>query len=177
MRDKLSSFTYCVLGVFIFSVACGCAWAADEKGGSSMKITSPDFKNNEFIPKKFSGEGQDINPALVIENVPETARSLVLIVDDPDAPIGLWTHWVVYDMPVTAAIAENTIPGEQGLNTAGELNYHGPMPPSGTHRYFFKIFALDIGLGLPEGVSREAVEKAMHGHVLDKAEIVGLYKR
>jgi len=142
-----------------------------------MKIASADFKNNEFIPKKFSGEGQDVNPTLIIENVPEAAQSLVLIVDDPDAPVGLWTHWVVYDIPVTTTIAEDTIPGKQGLNTAGELNYHGPMPPSGTHRYFFKIFALDTKLGLPEGARREAIEKAMQGHVLDKAEIMGLYKR
>ncbi|MDP2942183.1 MAG: YbhB/YbcL family Raf kinase inhibitor-like protein [Candidatus Omnitrophota bacterium] len=142
-----------------------------------MKVTSADFKNNEFIPKKFSGEGQDVNPTLIIENIPEGAQSLVLIVDDPDAPVGLWTHWVVYDIPVTTTIVEDTIPGKQGLNTAGNLDYHGPMPPSGTHRYFFKIFALDTKLGLPEGASREAVEKAMQGHVLDKAEIIGLYKR
>jgi Raf kinase inhibitor-like YbhB/YbcL family protein len=164
--------------VFLFLAVFSCVWAADEeKGGGQMKIASPDFRNNEFIPKKFSGEGQDVNPALIIENIPKGARSLVLIVDDPDAPVGLWTHWVLYDIPVTAAIAEDTIPGTQGLNTAGELKYHGPMPPSGTHRYFFKIFALDTKLGLPEGARREAVEKAIQGHVLDKAEIMGLYKR
>lgn len=175
MRVKFTSLGF--LAAFLFSAVFCCAWAAEAKGGVNMKLTSPDFKNNEFIPKKFSGEGQDINPALIIENAPEAARSLVLIVDDPDAPVGLWTHWVVYDIPVTTAMSENTIPGKQGLNTAGNLNYHGPMPPSGTHRYFFKIFALDTELGLPEGARREAVEKAMRGHVLDKAEIIGLYKR
>ena len=175
MRVKFASLGLFVIFLFL-AVSCY-AWAADEKGGGKMKVTSTDFKNNEFIPKKFSGEGQDINPALVFENIPKAAQSLVLIVDDPDAPVGLWTHWVVYDIPVTAAIAEDTIPGKQGLNTAGELKYHGPMPPSGTHRYFFKIFALDTKLGLPEGARREAVEKAMQGHMLDKAEIIGLYKR
>ena len=175
MRVKFASLGF--LAVFLFSAVSCYAWAADEKGGGNMKIASADFKNNEFIPKKFSGEGQDVNPTLIIENVPEAAQSLVLIVDDPDAPVGLWTHWVVYDIPVTTTIAEDTIPGKQGLNTAGELNYHGPMPPSGTHRYFFKIFALDTKLGLPEGARREAIEKAMQGHVLDKAEIMGLSKR
>ena len=170
-------FTPCLILAVIFLAVCQCVPAGEEKGGGKMKISSPDFKDNGFIPKKFSGEGQDINPTLIIENIPEGTQSLVLIVDDPDAPVGLWTHWVVYDMPVITAIAEDAIPGKQGLNTAGNLDYHGPMPPSGTHRYFFKIFALDKKLGLPEGVRREAVEKAMQGHILDKAEVMGLYKR
>jgi Raf kinase inhibitor-like YbhB/YbcL family protein len=168
---------YFYLSLISFLLLSFVTCSAEPKGGADMKLASPDFKNNAFIPKKFSGEGQDINPTLIVENIPDGTQSLVLIVDDPDAPVGLWTHWVVYDMPVITTITEDTIPGKQGLNTAGNLDYHGPMPPSGTHRYFFKIFALDKRPGLPEGARREAVEKTMEGHVLDKAELIGLYKR
>jgi Raf kinase inhibitor-like YbhB/YbcL family protein len=142
-----------------------------------MKLTSPEFKENGFIPKKFSGEGDDVNPALVIENIPPAAKSLALIVDDPDAPMGTWVHWVVYDIPIASRIEENSIPGKQGVQSARGRNYHGPYPPSGTHRYFFKIYALDTKLGLPEGITKQDLEKAMEGHILGKAELVGLYRR
>ena len=145
--------------------------------GSSMKITSPEFENNQFIPKKFTCEGEDISPAFVIEGVPGEAKSLALIVDDPDAPMGTWVHWVVFDIPVINRIEENTIPGKQGMNNFGRKDYGGPCPPSGTHRYFFKIYALDKMLNLNEGISKGALEKAMEGHILDKAELIGLYKK
>lgn len=150
---------------------------AAEEGGANMKLTSPAFKDNEFIPKRFSGEGEDVNPALVIENIPPGTKSLALIVDDPDAPMGTWVHWLLYDIPVTARIEENTIPGKQGIQSARGVNYHGPYPPSGTHRYFFRIYALDRELGLKEGMGRPELEKAMQGHILGKAELVGLYRR
>lgn len=145
--------------------------------GGKMKLTSPDFANNGSIPKKFSGQGEDINPALIIENIPAGAKSLALIVDDPDAPMGTWVHWVVYDIPIISRIDENTVPGKQGINSARNKTYHGPYPPSGTHRYFFKIYALDATLGLGEGMSKADLEKAMQRHILDKAELIGLYKR
>jgi Raf kinase inhibitor-like YbhB/YbcL family protein len=149
-----------------------------DQGVSHMKIFSPQFKDNQFIPKAFSCEGQDINPSLEIKDIPPAAKSLVLIVDDPDAPMGTWTHWVAFDIPPqTKLIKENSIPGKQAKNSLNQENYHGPCPPSGTHRYFFKIYALDTLLGLEEGVKRSTVEKAMQGHILDKAELVGLYKR
>jgi Raf kinase inhibitor-like YbhB/YbcL family protein len=151
--------------------------SAAEEGGASMKLTSPAFKDNEFIPKRFSGEGEDVNPALVIENIPPGTKSLVLIVDDPDAPMGTWVHWLLYDIPVVSRIEENSIPGKQGIQSARGVNYHGPYPPSGTHRYFFRIYALDTELGLKGGVSRVEVEKAMQSHMLGKAELMGLYKR
>ncbi|MBU1998184.1 MAG: YbhB/YbcL family Raf kinase inhibitor-like protein, partial [Candidatus Omnitrophica bacterium] len=104
------------------------------------------------------------------------------IMDDPDAPRGTWVHWVIYDIPVIPAcrqagivIAENSIPGKQGTNSFGKINYGGPCPPSGTHRYFFKIYALDKKLNLGEGINKEELEKAMQGHILAKAEIIGLY--
>jgi len=143
-----------------------------------MKLTSPEFGNNEFIPKKFTCEGEDMNPALIIAGVPVNAKSLALIVDDPDAPMGMWVHWVVYNIPKGfSRIEENSIPGEQGSNDFGRQNYGGPCPPSGTHRYFFKIYALDRELNLKAGLSKKELEKAMQGYMLDKVELVGLYKK
>ena len=163
--------------LLLFMVSLCGSWAAEGKGGGKMKLTSPDFADNGMLPKKFTADGQGINPALNIENIPSGAQSLVLIMDDPDAPTGTFTHWVVYDMPLASAIEEDSIPGKLGKNTAGELDYVSPRPPSGTHRYVFKAFALDKKLGLPEGVSRQAVEQAMQGHILGQAELVSLYKR
>ena len=142
-----------------------------------MKLNSPAFENNQLIPSKFTCEGDDINPALIIDGIPEGTKSLALIVDDPDAPIGTWVHWVVFDIPIISKIEENSIPGKEGVNSAGRRNYHGPCPPSGTHRYFFKIYALDTVLNLKEGINKGELEKAMQGHILDKVELIGLYKR
>ncbi|MDD5730768.1 MAG: YbhB/YbcL family Raf kinase inhibitor-like protein [Candidatus Omnitrophica bacterium] len=142
-----------------------------------MKISSPEFKHNAFIPKKFTCDALDVNPELIIEDVPQNAKSLALIVDDPDAPMGTWVHWVVYDIPVVSRIAENSVPGKQGNNDFGRKNYGGPCPPSGTHHYFFKLFALDKTLDLSGAVNKKSLEKAMEGHILDKTELIGLYKR
>ena len=149
---------------------------ADE-GSANMKLRSPAFKHNELIPSKYTCQGDDANPALYIESVPEDTKSLVLIVDDPDAPMGTWVHWVVYDIGVISRIEENSIPGIQGINDFRKKDYGGPCPPSGTHRYFFKIYALDKKLNLPEGISKEDLELAMRDYVLDKAELIGLYKK
>ena len=142
-----------------------------------MQITSPEFKHNEHIPAKFTCEGEDVNPALVIEGIPKDAQSLALIMDDPDAPMRTWVHWVVFDIPLISRIEENSVPGKLGVTTAGSKAYHGPCPPSGTHRYFFKIYALDTKLNLNEGISKGQLEKAMQGHIVDKAELIGLYKK
>ena len=144
-----------------------------------MKLTSLDFQNNKKIPIRFTGDGENINPNLTIDEIPNNCRSLVLIVDDPDAPAGNWNHWVVWNIsPKIKRILKNAIPenGIQGQNNWGKNNYSGPSPPSGTHRYFFKIFALDTRLGLNEGASKEEVELAMKKHILDKAELIGLYR-
>jgi len=140
-----------------------------------MKLTSPDFKNKEKIPIRFTGDGEDINPNLIIENIPENAKSLVLIVDDPDCPGG-WNHWVVWNIKIINNIKENSIPGIQGKTGWGTNRYKGPKPPSGTHRYFFRILALDAVLNLREGSIREELEEAMKGHILDKTELIGLYR-
>lgn len=149
----------------------------DAQGEGKMKINSPDFKNNELIPKKFTCDGEDVSPGLVIESIPQQAKSLALVVDDPDAPMGTWVHWVVYDMPLSSRIEQNSIPGKQGINDFGRRNYGGPCPPSGTHRYFFKVYALDAMLNLKEGLSKKELECFLQGHILEKAELVGLYKR
>ncbi len=162
------------ISVIIFNTAAVLNTAV---GREPMNLKSPEFKNNEYIPTKYSGEGEDINPPLNIENIPPEAKSLVLIVDDPDAPRGTWVHWVVFDIPITSAIKENSIPGKLGLTNSGKINYHGPYPPSGTHRYFFKIYALDTMLNLKKGITKAALEEAMQGHILEKSELIGLYKR
>ena len=148
-----------------------------QKEAMTMRLTSPEFENNSLIPVKFTCEGEDINPTLDISDIPAGTQELALIVDDPDAPMGTWVHWVVYNIPVVSQIKENSSPGRAGVNNLGRQDYHGPCPPSGTHRYFFKIYSLDKKLELPEGVSKVKLEKAMHGHILDKAELIGLYKR
>ena len=151
--------------------------AAAGSKAMAMELKSPEFKNNEPIPKKFTCHGENINPALIAEGIPAGTKSLAIIVDDPDAPGGNWVHWVMFDIPVVSKIEENSSPGKQGINDSGRIRYDGPCPPSGTHRYFFKLYALDIELNLKEGVSKADLEKAMAGHILAKAELIGLYKR
>lgn len=168
MRKKFPVFLF-----FLILITGNCA-----QGGEPMKIASPEFGHNEPIPKKFTCQGDDINPALVIEGLPAGTKSLGLIMDDPDAPMGTWVHWVVFDIPAeTSRIEENSIPGKQGGNDFRRNNYGGPCPPSGTHRYFFKVYALDTLLNLQEGIKKSALEKAMQGHILDQAELIGLYKK
>ncbi len=104
-----------------------------------MQLTSPVFEHNANIPAKYTADGDDVNPPLQISDVPEGAESLVLIVDDPDAPVGMWVHWVVWNIPVVSEIYENSVPGVEGMNDFGRTAWGGPAPPSGTHRYFFKV--------------------------------------
>jgi len=163
-----------ILLAIVFMAA---AYVGAQEGGGGMQITSPEFKQNEYIPANFTCEGRDINPALDISNIPEGTKSLALVMDDPDAPIGVWVHWVVFDIPVISRIEEDSAPGKLGITGSGQKGYGGPCPPSGTHRYFFKIYALDTLLNLKEGISKGQLEKAMQGHILDKAELIGLYKR
>jgi Raf kinase inhibitor-like YbhB/YbcL family protein len=145
-----------------------------------LQVVSPAFKHNEYIPKKFTCDGEDINPPLLIENVPSGTKSLALIVDDPDAPVRIWVHWVVWNIyPNNTEIKENSVPkgAQQGINDFRKHDYGGPCPPSGTHRYFFKLYALDTMLNLSSNSKKGDLEKAMKGHILEKAEIIGLYKR
>jgi hypothetical protein len=145
---------------------------------SSISITSPSFQAGGDIPAKFTCNGTNVSPELQISRVPNEAKSLVLIVDDPDAPRGLFTHWIVWNIdPKTTRVAENNAPtaGVQGTNDFGKRNYGGPCPPSGTHRYFFKIFALDIKLELKPSARRAELDAAMRGHVLAQGELMARY--
>jgi len=148
-------------------------------GGATMKITSSAFHEGGSIPSKFTCDGSDTSPPVQISDVPAEAKSLVLIADDPDAPGGLFTHWLVWNIPPqTSSIAEGSTPkGVQGANDFGKSGYRGPCPPPGTHRYSFKIFALDRELELHAGAKRSQVDAAMKGHVIARGELVGRYAR
>jgi Raf kinase inhibitor-like YbhB/YbcL family protein len=145
----------------------------------NMKLTSPAFEHNKDIPSEYSCDGSDTSPELIIGDIPENAKSLVLINDDPDAPVGTWDHWIIFNIsPTTTKIDKGKEPvGTPGKNSWGKTGYGGPCPPSGTHRYFFKLYALDIKLDLQEGASKAEIEKAMQGHILEQTELIGLYKR
>jgi len=150
------------------------------KKDSGMKITSPSFQENAFIPSKYTCDGENINPPLAISDVSADAKSLALIVDDPDAPVSTFVHWLVWNIsPSVSEIKEGNLPegSVQGTNDFGKREYGGPCPPSGTHRYFFRLYALNQGLNLPEGARREELEKAMEGKIIDTAELVGKYSK
>lgn len=144
-----------------------------------MKLSSPAFEHNQNIPPKYTCDGENISPPLHISQVPAEAKSLVLIVDDPDAPAKTWVHWVVFNIdPGATEVTEGAAPaGIEGTTDFGKPGYGGPCPPSGTHRYFHKIYALDTQLDLTASATKTDVEAAMEGHILDKAELVGLYER
>ena len=150
----------------------------------SLQLTSSAFRHEGTIPDKYSKEGGNISPPLSWSGVPEKAKSLALIVDDPDAPSGLFVHWLVYaipphlaklgeDLPATATLADGL---RQGRNGFGDIGYGGPRPPSGTHRYFFHLFALDTELDLAPGARREELDRAIQGHVLEEAQLMGRYE-
>ncbi len=144
-----------------------------------MKIKSV-FENNSKIPSKYTGDGNNISPPLEISEIPENAKTLALILDDPDAPSGDWVHWIVWNIQVkgnSVKINEDSSPGTEGTTSFGSPGYGGPCPPRGTHRYSLRIYALDTILNIREGASKPELEKAMQGHVLTKAELIGLYAR
>lgn len=144
-----------------------------------MKISSPVFDNGKSIPSRYTCDGENINPQLVFSDVPASAKSLALIVDDPDSPTGIWTHWLLWNIPQnTKEIGEGKIPrgAVQGETTFGAAHYGGPCPGKGNHRYFFKIYALDIILSLPATSEKDALIKAMKGHIIAEAEMYGWYE-
>jgi Raf kinase inhibitor-like YbhB/YbcL family protein len=149
-------------------------------GGAKMKITSSAFQEGGSIPSQFTCDGTDTSPALRLDGAPAEAKSLALIVDDPDAPSGLFTHWLIWNIdPKTTEIAQGSAPssGVQGKNDFGKSGYGGPCPPSGTHRYFFKIFALDQTLDLKPGAKRADLDRAMRGHTIGQGALMGRYAR
>ncbi len=152
-----------------------------------MELSSPAFKYGEAIPRKYTCDGEDASPPLAIAGVPEGAKALVLIMEDPDAPIGLFTHWILYDIPPTVRELPEGVPkrpevagiGLQGVNDFGRVGYGGPCPPRGhgPHRYFFRLYALSAPLGLSPRASRRAVLDAMRGKMIAQAEYMGTYRR
>jgi len=151
---------------------------------TSMKIISPAFANNGRINKKYTCNGENINPPLEFVDVPEEAKSLILIMDDPDVPKQvradqMWDHWIKFNIPpTTREIKDGEEPaGISGRGTSGNLKYHGPCPPDREHRYFFKLYALDTVLDLPEGASKKEIEQAMQNHIIAQAELIGLYEQ
>ena len=170
MRRSITGGAVAILLAAIVPVAAG---------GAMMKITSSAFHEGGDIPPKFTCDASDTSPPLQITGIPSEAKSLVLIADDPDAPGGLFTHWLVWNIPPqTSSIAEGNAPkGVQGANDFGKSGYRGPCPPPGRHRYSFKIFALDRELELRSGAKRSQVDAAMKGHVIAQGELVGRYAR
>jgi len=152
----------------------------------TIQVTSPAFSEGGSIPSKYTCDGQNVSPPLRWNAIPEGTKSIALIVDDPDAPHGDWVHWVVYDLPASIRdLAERVPPdekylgngGRQGTTDFGKIGYGGPCPPSGTHRYFFKVYALDKTLGLSPGATKSQLLKAMEGHVLAQGQLMGKYAR
>jgi Raf kinase inhibitor-like YbhB/YbcL family protein len=179
-RRKIPLLLLSFLTVFVSILFFEAFTVKEAAAMSELTISSPAFGHNGNIPAKHTCDGRDINPPLAIGNVPPDAKSLVLIVDDPDAPAGTWVHWVIWNIdPNTADIREDSVPkgAIQGVNDFRKHSYGGPCPPSGTHRYFFKLYALDILLNLTPNSGKAGIEKAMQGHILSRAEIIGLYKR
>lgn len=144
---------------------------------ATIRISSPAFKDGAIMPSRYSCEGENINPPLLVKNLPPETKSLALIMEDPDAPKGTFDHWVMWNIKPTQLIEENTSPGIQGLNSRGNNQYIGPCPPYGTHRYRFILFALDSRIELDKNSGKGALKAAMEGHLIGQGEITGLYKK
>ncbi len=144
-----------------------------------MKVQSSAFQQGEAIPRRYTCDGEDLSPPLSFSDVPAATKSLAIIVDDPDAPGGVFDHWIAWNVPPgTRELGEGARVEKQGKNGFGVTRYRGPCPPRGpAHRYFFKVYALDTMLDLPGGVAKEELEEAMEGHVLARGELMGTYKR
>ena len=185
-------FVFILIPVFLASGFYGCATPQESATPQepettfnpvtniAMKLESPVFPNNDKIPSKYTCDGMNVNPPLKISEVPAAAKSLVLILDDPDAPSGDFVHWTVWNIaPATVEIQEDSVPAGavQGSTDFGSSGYGGPCPPSGAHHYQFKLYALDTVLNIPQSSKKKDIEQAINAHVLDQALLVGLYQR
>ena len=194
MRSGLSASL--LLAAVLLCVAGGCtgteekpAQKEDENGKEAMvtiEVTSPAFKAGETIPEKYSCDGADLSPPLEWSQAPEGPKSVALICEDPDAPRGMWVHWVLWGLPPDSTSLPEAVPpdtvlansGRQGKNDWGRIGYGGPCPPPGrAHRYFFKLYALDTGLELQPGATRKDLLAAIDGHILAEGQLMGMYKR
>jgi Raf kinase inhibitor-like YbhB/YbcL family protein len=173
----------------VLLTACGEARSTSSdthQGASTVQVTSSAFKEGSSIPQTYTCDGKDVSPALEWSGAPENTKSFALICDDPDAPRGTWTHWVLFDLPPSTNKLPEGVPsdktlangGKQGVNDFGKVGYGGPCPPRGKpHRYFFKVYALDGKLALEPGTTKRQVEEAMKGHILAEGRLVGTYAR
>jgi len=177
-----------IFAVLVLSVFINLLNAVIIMGGEAvmeMKVTSSAFKEGEMIPKSYAGDGDNMSPPLNWTGAPQGTRSFAIISDDPDAPRGDWVHWVVFNIPASVTSVDEGIPQEklladgsrQGTNDSRKIGYDGPCPPSGVHRYFFKVHALDTMLDLKSGAAKKELLKAMEGRILAKGHIMGRYKR
>lgn len=154
------------------------SFSVDAQQPKSFRIDSPSFEMATGIPREFSYRSGNNNPPFVISGIPQDAKSLAMIVEDPDSPSGLWTHWLLANIPSTIkGINKGQVPEDAvcGRNSFGNSKYDGPVPPRGTHRYYFRLFALDTTLSLKPGFTRGQLEAAMKGHIIAQAETMGTY--
>jgi Raf kinase inhibitor-like YbhB/YbcL family protein len=142
-----------------------------------LTVSSPAFRYEGMIPSKYTCDGESINPPLQIDQIPEETKTLAIIMEDPDAPKGTYDHWLLWNISPINRISENSIPGISGINGSGKTGYHPPCPPSGSHRYYFHVYALDTALDLEAGTNKEALQKAMKTHILAKGTLMGHYQR
>jgi len=189
MKNNINKNVVEIFCLLLFFSLIGCIIEKETitNKGETMRITSKSFEHGKSIPSEFTCDGNNTNPALEFKDVPENAKSLVLIMDDPDIPafvkekysIQVWDHWIVFNIPPeTREVTEGNNPkGLLGVNTAGKKAYGSPCPPDREHHYFFKLYALDTMLSLKEGSTKKEVETAMEEHILAKAELIGLYER
>ena len=144
---------------------------------TTLSVKSTEFANTHSIPFKFTCDGLNINPAFVIENIPEKTKSLAFIMDDTESPNGEFVHWIMWNIPINGKISENSAPGIQGKNSMKQNKYFGPCPPNGLHTYNFKVYALDIKLSISDTTGKLGLQNAMEGHILSAGQLTGKYKR
>lgn len=142
-----------------------------------LKISSTAFDHDGVIPSRYTCEGEEVNPPLQIDKIPAGTKTLAIIMEDPDAPNGTFDHWVVWNIPPTSLIGGDSVPGECGKNGSGKTGYYGPCPPSGEHRYYFYVYALDEELKLESGADKAALQQAMEGHILAEGVLMGRYQK
>jgi Raf kinase inhibitor-like YbhB/YbcL family protein len=180
LQENLMRAVIVFLVPALLMISSSGATGKEGKKMGEFRISSPAFENSGTIPSRYTCDDIDVNPPLLIENVPSDAKSLALIVDDPDAPVGTWVHWVVWNLdPSLSEIRENSVPkgGTEGINDFRKHAYGGPCPPSGTHRYFFKLYALDTKLDIAGHSEKAHVEKAIKGHIIAQTQLMGTYRR
>ncbi len=175
-----------ICSVLLFFGVMACSSRSSGGGPMALQLTSPDFSSGGNIPKPFTCDGADVSPALQWNAPPDKTQSFALIADDPDAPVGTWVHWVLYDAPASLRALPQNYPKteqaadgtRQGTNDFKKIGYGGPCPPPGKpHRYFFRLYALDTKLNLKPGATKKDVERGMQGHILVQGEYMGRYSR